>query len=164
MAETNALLKRHTGNCIEGSNPSVSASQSTYCKDLLFYSLRVPGKRHFLPGFRTSGEPFSTPNTLQNRAFLCGRFSRYRIGADQQIGGGSESGELFVPAGRNRVRRRQSLKRKMSRCGAFDHALEHIRRKEGEPNNSGHVGVRDAFASGNVRIGVETGTCQGPTY
>ena len=25
MAETNALLKRHTGNCIEGSNPSVSA-------------------------------------------------------------------------------------------------------------------------------------------
>ena len=26
MAETNALLKRHTGNRIEGSNPSVSAS------------------------------------------------------------------------------------------------------------------------------------------
>ena len=25
MAETNALLKRHTGNRIEGSNPSVSA-------------------------------------------------------------------------------------------------------------------------------------------
>jgi hypothetical protein len=28
VAETNALLKRHTGNCIEGSNPSVSASKS----------------------------------------------------------------------------------------------------------------------------------------
>ena len=27
MAETNALLKRHTGNCIEGSNPSVSATE-----------------------------------------------------------------------------------------------------------------------------------------
>ena len=27
MAETNALLKRHTGNRIEGSNPSVSASR-----------------------------------------------------------------------------------------------------------------------------------------
>ena len=26
MAETNALLKRHTGNRIEGSNPSVSAT------------------------------------------------------------------------------------------------------------------------------------------
>ena len=26
MAETNALLKRHTGNRIEGSNPSVSAN------------------------------------------------------------------------------------------------------------------------------------------
>jgi hypothetical protein len=26
VAETNALLKRHTGNRIEGSNPSVSAT------------------------------------------------------------------------------------------------------------------------------------------
>ena len=30
MAETNALLKRHTGNCIEGSNPSVSAKTALF--------------------------------------------------------------------------------------------------------------------------------------
>ena len=30
MAETNALLKRHTGNRIEGSNPSVSASSKFF--------------------------------------------------------------------------------------------------------------------------------------
>ncbi len=28
MVESNALLKRHTGNCIEGSNPSLSAPLS----------------------------------------------------------------------------------------------------------------------------------------
>ena len=35
MAETNALLKRHTGNRIEGSNPSVSAN--TFLKSLGYF-------------------------------------------------------------------------------------------------------------------------------
>ena len=42
MAETNALLKRHTGNCIEGSNPSVSASRASPTASLsAFHPLRT---------------------------------------------------------------------------------------------------------------------------
>jgi hypothetical protein len=47
VAETNALLKRHTGNCIEGSNPSVSAK-------FTFADIRhkpiTPGKQARFPG------------------------------------------------------------------------------------------------------------------
>ena len=46
MAETNALLKRHTGNCIEGSNPSVSA---TYKSLILHHFLVVLVSRRSAP-------------------------------------------------------------------------------------------------------------------
>jgi hypothetical protein len=40
VAETNALLKRHTGNCIEGSNPSVSATRC-YANSLIYPQMPV---------------------------------------------------------------------------------------------------------------------------
>ena len=43
MAETNALLKRHTGNRIEGSNPSVSANSFNFCNEIKGLVRRQPG-------------------------------------------------------------------------------------------------------------------------
>ena len=74
MAETNALLKRHTGNCIEGSNPSVSASQSTYCKDWAYLAGRIPGKRHFLGLNQTQENDFCSPSLCETLLFSNGQF------------------------------------------------------------------------------------------
>ena len=57
MAETNALLKRHTGNRIEGSNPSVSAN--TVVLDLgggrhAFYEHLAPGSVRVAKGDRVT--------------------------------------------------------------------------------------------------------------
>ena len=49
MAETNALLKRHTGNRIEGSNPSVSAKRRSFGRSGAFKSAEIPALPSKLP-------------------------------------------------------------------------------------------------------------------
>jgi hypothetical protein len=49
VAETNALLKRHTGNRIEGSNPSVSAKRRYFGGSGAFKSAEIPALPSKLP-------------------------------------------------------------------------------------------------------------------
>ena len=70
MVESTALEMRRARKGTVGSNPTFSASQSTYCKQWIFWDWTFPAKCHFLAHLQTFGERFWRANPLRILPFL----------------------------------------------------------------------------------------------